>query len=281
VALTELGLYKFLGENPERTWPVARMLATPITQLIAPSWAYGTDRMPKAGGAVVAANHFSEVDPAVLGVNSLRTLYYMAKVELLVVPIVGEILRWTGAFAVRRGEGDRDALRVARWAAREGHVVGMFAEGTRQSFGYPGPMHPGAAMVAIQEEVPIVPCGIDTFGWSLKNRRDCCVVWGNPISLEGLPRSGAGYKEGAAIVEQEITRLWRMAAQAVADGFPPALPDGATRSRPTPRNFITHPELEPWPGEPWAEGPLGPVFKPVQNSHSGLTDPLRKLPTRR
>jgi hypothetical protein len=197
----------------------------------------------------------------------------MAKIELLSVPVAGEILRWTGAFAVRRGEGDRDSIRVARWAAREGHVVAMFMEGTRQQLGYPGPMHAGAAMVAIQEEVPVVPCGIDTFGWVLGNRRACCVVWGEPIRLD-LSRTGKGYKEGAALLEAEVVRLWRMAAQAVADGFPRQLPDGARRARPIrSRDFIGHPELPTWPDEDWAAGPLGPVFKVSRNSHRQLTAP--------
>ena len=278
--LTELGLYKLLGENPERTWPFARRFAKPITDLLAPSWGYGHERMPETGGAVVAANHFSAVDPAVLGLHSRRTLYYMAKNELVSVPVAGEILRWTGTFAVRRGEVDRDALRMARWAAREGHVVGMFAEGTRQQFGYPGPMHPGAAMVAIQEGVPIVPCGIDTFGWSLRNRRTCCVVWGEPIRLD-LPRTGKGYKEGAALVEERVAALWRTAAQAVADGFPAALPDGSRRARTIPsRKTIWYPELRAWPEDEWAAGPLGPVYRSARN-YSGLTGPLRELFSRR
>jgi 1-acyl-sn-glycerol-3-phosphate acyltransferase len=278
--LTRLGLYKLLGENPERTWPFARRFARPITNLLAPSWGYGHERMPETGGAVVAANHFSEVDPAVLGLHSRRTLYYMAKIELLSVPVAGEFLRWTGAFAVRRGEGDRDSLRMARWAAREGHVVGMFAEGTRQQFGYPGPMHPGAAMVAIQEDVPIVPCGIDTFGWSIRNRRTCCVVWGMPIRLD-LPRTGKGYKEGAALVEEQVTSLWRTAAQATTDGFPATLPDGSRRARNYPsRDTIWYPELRAWPEDEWAAGPLGPVYRPSRN-YRNLTAPLRSFTHRR
>ncbi len=269
--LTRLGLYKLLGENPERVWPFARRFARPVTNFLAPSWGYGHERVPETGGAVVASNHFSEIDPAVLGLHSRRTLYYMAKIELLSVPIAGELLRWTGTFAVRRGEGDRDSLRVARWAARAGHVVGMFTEGTRQQLGYPGPMHPGAAMVAIQEDVPIVPCGIDTFGWSPRNRRTCCVVWGDPIRLD-LPRTGKGYKEGGAVVQEVIVGLWRTAAQAVADGFPETLPDGSRRARtPGNRDTIAHPELEPWPDDEWALGPLGPVYRPSQNSHITLT----------
>jgi 1-acyl-sn-glycerol-3-phosphate acyltransferase len=269
--LTQLGLYKLLGESPERTWPLARRVATPITNLIAPSWGYGQELLPETGGAVVAANHFSAIDPALLGVHSRRTLYYMTKIELLSVPIAGELLRWTGAFAVRRGEGDRDSIRVARWAAREGHVVAMFMEGTRQQLGYPGPMHPGAAMVAIQEEVPVVPCGLDTFGWSPVNRRPCCVVWGEPIRLD-LPRTGKGYKEGTVLLSEQVIRLWRMAAQAAADGFPPELPNGMRRKRPlSARDAISLPELPTWPDEDWAAAPLGPVYKRSRDSHESLT----------
>jgi 1-acyl-sn-glycerol-3-phosphate acyltransferase len=273
--LTELGLYKLLGANPERTWRVARIFSTPVTNLIAPSWGYGHDRVPATGGVVVAANHFSELDPAMLGVHCRRTLYYMAKIELLSVPIVGELLRWTGAFAVRRGEGDRDSIRMSRWAVREGHAVGVFMEGTRQQLGYPGPMHAGAAMIAIQEDVPVVPCGLDTFGWSLRNRRPCGIVWGEPLRLD-LPRTGKGYKEGAAVLEEEIVRLWRLAAQAVADGFPEVIGDGLRRARAIrARDALWYPQLASWPVEAWAEGPLGPVYDQVRESRSTALDAAR------
>jgi 1-acyl-sn-glycerol-3-phosphate acyltransferase len=263
--LTRLGLYRLLDENPERAWELARALATPLMRRFVPSFGYGHDRLPEAGGLVVAANHFSAIDPALLGIHSRRTLYYMAKVELVSVPIAGELLRWTGTFAVRRGEADRDSLRVARWAAREGHAVGVFAEGTRQQLGYPGPMHAGAAMIAIQEGVPVVPAGIDSFRWTLRNRRPCCVVWGEPMRLD-LPRTGRGYKEGTALIEERIHGLWRQAAEAVANGFPPSLPDGARRALPVEgRRALVLEELPAWPEEEWAAGPLGPVYRRSRN----------------
>lgn len=259
--LTRLGLYKLWGENPERAWPFGRRMANPVCRVIAPSYGYGHDRLPERGGFVAACNHFSEVDPAILGLHSRRQMYYMAKIELLDVPLAGEILRWTGAFAVRRGEGDRDSVRMARWAVNAGHGLGVFAEGTRQPFGYPGPMHPGAVMIAVQEKVPIVPVALDTFGWNLRNRRPCCVVWGDPITLD-VPRNGKGYKEGTAIVQERVHSLWRQAAQAIADGFPETLPDGARRSKPvTVSEQVAYPELPKWPEDDWAEGPLGPVYK--------------------
>jgi 1-acyl-sn-glycerol-3-phosphate acyltransferase len=108
----------------------------------------------------------------------------------------------------------------------------VHVEGTRQRFGHPGPVQTGGLMIALQEGVPVIPCGVDTFGWSPKNRRKCAVVWGEPIDLCHLPRNRAGYAEAAEIVRAEMVRLWRQAAEASAAGLPAELPDGAKRHGP-------------------------------------------------
>jgi 1-acyl-sn-glycerol-3-phosphate acyltransferase len=232
VFLTGKAIPRLWGENPEAFWPFARHLVAPITLWLAPSYGYGLERVPAAGGGIVAINHLSAIDPPLVGALSPRTIYYMTKAELLEVPVVGDALRWCGAFPVRRGEGDRDSLRRAREIAREGHFVGVFVEGTRQRFGYPGEVLPGGMMIALQEGVPVVPCGVYSFGWTRRNRMPCAVVWGDPLDLTGLPRSGRGYRQAADIVGKEILRLWRLAGEAVAAGFPLELPDGARRSGP-------------------------------------------------
>jgi 1-acyl-sn-glycerol-3-phosphate acyltransferase len=260
--LTELGLYKLWREDPESAWSFARWFLPSLVHAMAPGHGYGQDRVPPTGAVVIACNHFSGIDPLFVGTYTRRTVYFMAKTELLAMPLAGEVLRWMGAFGVRRGEGDRDALRVARWLVGEGHAVGMFMEGTRQKLGYPGPAHTGAAMIAIQEQVPLVPAGLDTFRWSLRNRRSCSIVWGDPIDLSGYPRSGRGYKEATGVVGEEIMRLWRLAAQAVADGFPAQLSDGARRHGPQGGGrALPVKGARPWPEEPWAAGPLGPVHR--------------------
>lgn len=258
--LTELGLYKLFGEDPEKAQRFARWIMTPVTDALAPTGGYGADRVPDSGGLVVASNHLSAIDPVIVPMFCPRTVYQMAKIELLEVPVAGEALRWLGSFAVRRGEGDRDAIRVARWIVTEGHAVGFFSEGTRQTLGYPGESHAGAAMIAIQESVPLVPCGLDTFQWSLSNRRKCAIVWGEPIDLSGLPRSGKGYKEGAAVADEAIHGLWRQAAEAVIAGLPDELPDGARRTGPLSGDDVSFIDATPWPDDEWARGPLGPVY---------------------
>ena len=230
--LTRMGVPWLWGADVERGWVFMRFNVVPITmRLLAPgSWCYGLERLPERGGAVLAANHLSAIDPPLIGSLSNRTIFYMMKAELLGIPVVGEALTWTGAFPVRRGNGDRDALRKARELARAGHVVGVFVEGTRQRFGYPGPIHSGAVAIAIRERVPIIPAGVESFGWTRRNRRACCVVWGEPMTFEDTAASGRSYREASKRLEEELLRLWRQAAEAVAAGFPPELPDGARRS---------------------------------------------------
>ncbi len=208
-----------------------RYFVLPPTLALAPgSRGYGVERVPLAGGAVIAANHLSGIDPPLIGAFCPRPVYYMAKAELLAVPVIGEILQYTGAFPVARGEQDVGALRRARRIVREGHVLGMFVEGTRQRFGYPGAVRPGGLVIAMAEGVPIVPCGVESFSWSLRNRRACAVVWGEPLDFGGPSRTEEGYRRAAEVVRGELLRLWRQAAEAVAVGLPPALPDGTPRS---------------------------------------------------
>jgi 1-acyl-sn-glycerol-3-phosphate acyltransferase len=211
------------------------MFVPRIAVWLAPAAGYGVDRVPLEGGGVVAANHFSGIDHPLIGGFSPRTIYFLAKAELMEVPVVGPSLSALGVFGVRRGEGDRDALRHARRLAREGNLVGIHLEGTRQRFGHPGAMLPGGLMIGMQEGVPVIPCGLDTFGWSPTNRRKCAVVWGEPMRLDDLPRNRRGYGEAAEIVGAEIVRLWRLAAEASAAGLPRQLSDGARRSGINPR----------------------------------------------
>jgi 1-acyl-sn-glycerol-3-phosphate acyltransferase len=219
----------------ETAWWVGRRIAPPVTLLLAPAAGYGVERVPREGGAVVAANHFSGIDHPLVGSFCPRPLHFLAKQELLEIAGLGLVLRWLGVFGVRRGEGDREALRRARELVRDGDLVCVHVEGTRQRFGHPGPLHPGGLMIAMQEGVPVIPLGLDTFGWSVRNRRLCAVVWGEPMTLDDLPRNRKGYSEAAERVGAEIVRLWRQAVAACVASLPPELPDGASRSGINPR----------------------------------------------
>ena len=202
-------------------WRVGRLTIGTAVELAARLEVYGAERVPREGGVVVAANHFSWVDPPALGAACPRTLYMMAKVEAHRVPGLGQLMRSFGAFPVRRGESDRDAVRTMRELVRTGHALGLFVEGTRQRSGVPGPVQPGAAMVAINEGVPVSCAAIyGSYEWRLGNFAPVSVAWSTPMTFEGLPRGGKGYKEASVEIQREIRRLWEWLQQVHELGRP-------------------------------------------------------------
>jgi 1-acyl-sn-glycerol-3-phosphate acyltransferase len=170
---------------------------------------YGTERMPRTGGVVLAFNHFHWIDIPCVGYLSKRQIYFLAKVEAHRVPGLGSLIRGFGTLAVRRGESDRDAVRRMREVVRDGGALGVFVEGTRQRSGVPGHVQPGAAMVALQEDVPVVCAAIHgSQDWKLGNFAPVSIAWGEPMRFDGLPRGGQGYREASAQIEAELHRLW-------------------------------------------------------------------------
>jgi 1-acyl-sn-glycerol-3-phosphate acyltransferase len=189
-------------------WAIGRSTIGPAVELAARLKIYGAERVPMSGGVVLAANHFSWIDPPALGTACPRTVYFMAKIEAHRIPGLGEFVRLFGTFPVRRGESDRDAVRTMRQIVRDGHALGLFVEGTRQRSGELGKAQPGAAMVAINEGAPVVPVAIHgSYEWRLGNFRPVSVAWGTPLTFEGLPRGGKGYKEASVEIERELGKL--------------------------------------------------------------------------
>lgn len=171
--------------------------------------AYGTERIPLDGGLVVAINHFHWIDIPCIGWVCKRNLYYLAKVEAHVVPGLGQLIRTFGTLSVRRGESDREAVRLMREVVRDGEALGVFVEGTRQRSGVPGHVQPGAAMVAIQEDMPVICAAIHgSQHWKLGNFAPVSIAWSEPMRFDGLPRGGKGYREASEQIEQELYRLW-------------------------------------------------------------------------
>lgn len=205
-------------------WTIGRPTIGGLLRLFTPLRVYGKERVPLEGGVVMAFNHFSWIDPPAFGSASPRTIYFMAKMEAHSIPGLGQLIRSFGTFSVRRGESDREAVRMMRQVVREGKALGLFAEGTRQRAGVPGPVQPGAAMVALQEDVPVIPAAIHgSQDWRPGNWKRVSIVWGEPMRFEGLPKNAKGYREASQRVEQELHRLWRWLVEVHEAGRPVAV----------------------------------------------------------
>jgi 1-acyl-sn-glycerol-3-phosphate acyltransferase len=150
----------------------------------------GEEHLPRDRGFVLAANHVSNLDPWPLGLPLYpeRQLRFMAKVELYRPPL-GWILEWAGAFRVKRGRHDEEAIQRAVELAQAGEVVVIFPEGTRRKKGlakrYKPRRHTGAARVALTAQVPLVPAAIGGTDRLLR-LGPLRVAYGPPVQLDDL-----------------------------------------------------------------------------------------------
>ena len=177
---------------PPRPSPVYLLiggLSWPLLKGLFRLRATGVEHLPE-GGFVLAANHNSNFDPWPLGIPLYprRFLRFMAKSELFWFPL-RLIVVGGGAFKVRRGERDAEAIETAIRLCREGHAVVMFPEGTRRRKGlrkkWEAKAHTGAARIALGAGVPLVPAGIVGTD-RIRRLAQLRVAYGPPIPLDDL-----------------------------------------------------------------------------------------------
>ena len=192
------------------TWAIGRPTIGTAVKLVARLKVYGKERVPLDGGIVVASNHFHWLDPPALGAACPRVLYYMAKIEAHRAPGLGSVhprvrLLPRPARRVRpRGRAHDAPDRRAR-ARRSG----CSSRARASDRGVPGEVQPGAAMVALQEDVPVVPVAIHgTQTWRLGSRQPVSIAWGEPMRFDGLPRAARATRRPRLGRARRSARLW-------------------------------------------------------------------------
>jgi 1-acyl-sn-glycerol-3-phosphate acyltransferase len=191
--------------RPSPFYNLVAFVSWPFLKVLFRLRAEGVENVPKEGGFVLAANHISNLDPWPLGLPlwPRRYLRFMAKSELFWWPL-GPIIRSGGAFAVRRGERDVEAMRIAIELVREGHVVVMFPHGTRQRKGlvkkYQPKSHTGAARIAQGAQAPLIPAAIAGTD-RLTRFGPLRVRYGKPLEMDGVDHRTATDRLMKAIEE--------------------------------------------------------------------------------
>ncbi|HET9224189.1 MAG TPA: lysophospholipid acyltransferase family protein [Roseiflexaceae bacterium] len=140
------------------SYRIIRALIRLAMLLVTRTRVFGRERVPRSGAALVVSNHISAIDPVLLVGVFPRPLVMMSKIENA-RGVLKLFMRLVGAFTVRRGKVDREALRIAEEALAANRLLCLFPEGTRSGAGLTE-AHGGAALLATRANVPIVPVAI-------------------------------------------------------------------------------------------------------------------------
>ena len=142
---------------PGWIYELVRLITTWISIFIYRERAIGTENVPADGPAIVAPNHFSNMDHFFAGAYLRRKMQFMAKSQLFGNPILNYIFRVGGVFPVRRGHHDEEAFKTAHAILDRGNCVLMYCEGGRSRTGELGEARAGVGRLALESGVPVVP----------------------------------------------------------------------------------------------------------------------------
>ena len=147
----------------------------------------GMENMPAEGPVILAINHNSFWDPIVAASSLPRQVFFIAKAELFSIPVLGRILLKLGAFPVKRGQGDMNAIRHSLGILKEGRVLGLFPEGARSTTETIQKGLPGMVLLMEKSKASVVPIKVyGTRRMLIKGWGNLAVVVGKPLTAEML-----------------------------------------------------------------------------------------------
>ncbi len=188
------------GKLRGRGFTVLRAVLLVLCRILFGMKVHGLNHVPADGPLIVVSNHLHNADPLLVCVACPRPLHFMAKKELMTVPVIGRIIRFGGGFPVDRGKADRQAILMADARLKQGIAVGMFPEGTRSVSRQIERALPGAGLIALRGNAPILPVavvGSERIPFNgakqFKGKRDAAagrgvtITFGEPFRLEPKP----------------------------------------------------------------------------------------------
>jgi len=183
----------------------------------------GLENIPRSGACILAANHASFLDPPAVATGiRFRMVHYMARDTLFHNWFLGWLLPRVGVIPINRNKGDLAALRTGIRVLQEGHILGVFPEGTRTLDGQLQPPKGGIGFLIVKSKSPVVPCYVagsyDAWpkGRSLFRCHKLRVFYGPVITAEEIRVEAAGRPSDAylAVAELIMARIAALRDQA-------------------------------------------------------------------
>ena len=198
--------------TPPVLYHALRWFAIVVFAVIARVRLNGIENVPTEGPFIIAANHLSWTDIPLIPLNFTRKVIYMAKEEYFSSKLAW-LVRFLGAFPVKRGEADRQALRAAEEQLKKGNILVIFPEGTRSRTRTIAKAHPGMGMIALRSGVPVVPVAISGSERILKSFRPRVTIsYGEPMILT---------PKGNKITREDIDEATEQVMRKIASMLPP------------------------------------------------------------
>lgn len=209
--------------RPSIFWPLVGVIL-PILSIGVRYRIHDGHKMPKHGACVITPNHFSEIDPVVIGIavwKMGRLPRFLAKASILRFPVVGWLLKLSGQIPVERQGSGTSALKEATDLSEKGYAVIVYPEGslTRDPALWPMRGKTGAVRLALEQGLPVIPLAHwgtqEVMGRYSKRisffpRKTVHIKVGDPIDLSAFlarPRTASTLHEATDVVMQAITAL--------------------------------------------------------------------------
>ena len=199
--------------TPPILYHAIRWFAIFVFHLTARIRLIGRYNVPSEGGVILASNHLSWTDIPLVPLHFRRKVVYMAKEEYFNSKLAW-LVRLLGAFPVKRGEGDRQALRAGEEQLKKGNILVIYPEGTRSRTRTLAKAHAGMGMIALRSGAPVVPVAIWGSEHALKKLgAPVTISYGEPMILK---------PKGNKITREDIDEATDKVMRKIAEMLPPA-----------------------------------------------------------
>jgi 1-acyl-sn-glycerol-3-phosphate acyltransferase len=207
-------------------YQVSRMIAGPFLRALARPEVIGAENIPATGPAIMASNHLSVVDSIYLPLMVSRPVTFAAKSEYFTGTrlrdrVVGAYLRSTNQLSTDRAgaRAAQEMLAAALQLLKDGHLFGIYPEGTRSPDGRLYRGRTGVGYLALNSGAPVIPVamvGTDHMlppGARIPHPGKIGIRIGEPLTFDQYRDGPAGARQRRAVTDEVVQAIQKLSGQ--------------------------------------------------------------------